>query len=34
MRTGCQYIGYFNYSESLNCSAQNLRLGQRAAGWT
>jgi len=27
IRTGCQYIGYFNYSENLNWAAQNCRLG-------
>jgi len=23
MRTGCQYVGYFYYSENLNWAAQN-----------
>jgi len=33
--TGCQYAGYFYYSENLNWEAQNLRLGRmRPAGWT
>jgi len=27
IRTDCQYIGYFNYSENLNWAAQNLLLG-------
>jgi len=26
--TGCQYVGYFYYSENLNWPAQNLRLGR------
>jgi len=34
-RTGCQYIGYFTYSENLYRAAQNLRLGHMPpAGWT
>jgi len=28
IRRGCQYIGYFNYSENLNWAVQNLRLGR------
>jgi len=24
LRTGCQYIGYFHYSENLNWATQNL----------
>jgi len=33
VRTGCQYVGYFYYSEHLNWAAQNLRLGHmRPAG--
>jgi len=28
IRTGCQYVGYFYYSENLNWAAQNLRLGR------
>jgi len=28
IRTGCQYVGYFHYSEHLNWVAQNLRLGR------
>jgi len=28
IRTGCQYVGYFYYSEHLNWAAQNLRLGR------
>ena len=32
-RTGCQYVGYFYYSENLNWAAQNPRLGcMRATG--
>jgi len=27
MRTVCQNIGYFSYSENLNWAAQNLRVG-------
>jgi len=27
IRTGCQYIGHFYYSEKLNWAAQNLRHG-------
>ena len=27
IRTGCQYIGYFNSNENLNCTAKNFRLG-------
>jgi len=27
-RTGCQYVGYFYYSENLNWAARNLRLGR------
>jgi len=27
IRKGCQYVGYFCYSETLNWAAQNLRLG-------
>jgi len=27
IRTSCQYIGYFYYSENLNWATQNLRLG-------
>jgi len=27
IRTGCQYIAYFYYSENLNRAAQNLQLG-------
>ena len=27
VRTGCQYIGDFYYSDKLNWAAQNLRLG-------
>jgi len=35
IRTGCQYVGYFCYSETLNWAAQNLRLdGMRPTGWT
>jgi len=35
VRTGCQYVGYFYYSENLNWAAQNLLLGNtRAADWT
>jgi len=35
IRTGCQYVRYFYYSEHLNWAAQNLWLGRmRAAGWT
>jgi len=35
IRTGCQYVGYFYYSENLNWAAQNLELGRmRAAGCT
>jgi len=30
-RTGCQYVGYFNYSVSLNWATQTLNW---AAGWT
>jgi len=26
--TGCQYVGYFYYSENLNWAAQNPRLGR------
>ena len=26
IRTGCQYVGFFYYSENLNWAAQNLRL--------
>jgi len=26
-KTGCQYLGYFYYSENLNWATQNLRLG-------
>jgi len=28
IRTDCQYVGYFCYSENLNWAAQNLRLGR------
>jgi len=28
IRTGCQYVACFYYSESLNWAAQNLRLGR------
>jgi len=28
IRTGCQYVGYFHYSENLNWAAQRLRLGR------
>jgi len=28
IRTGCQYVGYFYYSEHLKWVAQNLRLGR------
>ena len=28
IRKGCQYVGYFNYSEHLNWTARNLRLGR------
>jgi len=28
IRIGCQYVGYFYYSENLNWAAQNLRLGR------
>jgi len=28
IRTGCQYVGCFYYSENLNWAAQNLRLGR------
>ena len=28
IRTSCQYVGYFYYSENLNLAAQNLRLGR------
>jgi len=35
IRNGCQYLGYFYYSEHLNWAAQNLRLcHMRPAGWT
>jgi len=35
IRTGCQCVGYFCYSENLNWAAQNLRLDHmRAAVWT
>jgi len=27
IRTGCQYVGYFYYSEKLIWAARNLRLG-------
>ena len=27
-RTGCQYVGYFYYSDNLNWAARNLRLGR------
>ena len=27
-RTGCQYVGYFYYSENLNWAARNVRLGR------
>ena len=27
IRTGCQYVACFYYSENLNWAAQNLRLG-------
>jgi len=27
-RTGCQYLGYFHYSENLNWTARNLWLGR------
>ena len=30
-RTGCQYVGYFYYSENLNWAAQNPRLGRLTA---
>jgi len=32
IRTGCQYVGYFYYSEHLNCATQNLRLGRVGCG--
>jgi len=28
IRKGCQYVGYFYYSENPNWAAQNLRLGR------
>jgi len=28
IKTGCQYIGYFYYTENLNWAAQHLRLGR------
>ena len=28
IRTGCQYVGCFYYTENLNWTAQNLRLGR------
>jgi len=28
IRKGCQYVEYFYYSENLNWTAQNLRLGR------
>jgi len=28
IKTGCQFIGKFYYSENLNWAAQNLRLGR------
>jgi len=28
IRKGCQYAGYFYYSENPNWAAQNLRLGR------
>jgi len=35
IRKGCQYVGYFYYSENLKWVAQNLRLGRmRPEGWT
>jgi len=35
VRTGCQCMRYFYYTENLNWAEQNLRLGHmRAAGWT
>jgi len=27
VRTSCQYVGFFYYSENLNWAAQNTRLG-------
>jgi len=27
LRTVCQYVGYFHYSENLHWATQNLRLG-------
>jgi len=35
IRTGCQYVGYFYYSEHLNRAEQKLWLGRmQPAGWT
>jgi len=37
IRTGCQYIGYFNSNENLNWTAKTFdwaTCGPRAAGWT
>jgi len=31
IRTSCQYVGCFYYSENLNWAAQNLRLGRGLA---
>ena len=31
-RTGCQYVGYFYYSENLNCATRNPRLGRPQVG--
>jgi len=28
IRTGCQYVRYFYYSENVNWVSQNLRLGR------
>ena len=28
IKKGCQYVGYFYYSENLNWAAQNFRLGR------
>jgi len=30
--TGCQYVGYFHYSENLNWAAQSLPRGLDIAG--
>ena len=28
IRTGCEYVGYFYYSENLNWATQNFRMGR------